>query len=115
VSVVANNTCLDFFKSKAYQQNQKTVELSEYIGSDNKTPEIAFSDKERQQIILAAVNSLPCKLRQVIIMQEFDNLSLEQIALKLHIPIGTVKSRIFNARKILADRLFFLNPKNEQS
>lgn len=111
VCIIANNMCLDFFKSKAYQQQQKSIELSDVIFDDNKTPEIIFAEKERQKIILAAVNSLPHKLRQVIIMQEYEDMSLDEIANKLNIPLGTVKSRIFNARKILSDRLFFLKPK----
>jgi len=112
VCVIANRICLDFFKSKAYHQQQKSIELIEALCEENKTPEMIFSEKERQQIILAAVNSLPNKLRQVILLQEYEDMSLEQIASKLNIPIGTVKSRIFNARNILADRLFFLKPKN---
>lgn len=111
VCIVANNLCLDFFKTKAFHQQQKSVELPDTVCDETKTPEIIFSEKERQKIILAAVNSLPCKLRQVIIMQEYEDMPLEDIAKKLNIPLGTVKSRIFNARKILADRLFFLKPK----
>lgn len=111
VCVVANNMCLDFFKSKSYHQQQKTDELPDIICDESRTPEIIFAEKERQKIILAAVNSLPPKLRRVIIMQEYENMSLDEIATKLNIPLGTVKSRIFNARQILADRLFFLKPK----
>ncbi len=112
VCVVATNICFDFLKSKSFQQQQKQVEIPDNLSDENiQNPEINFSTKERQQIIWGAVNSLPPKLRQVIILKEYEDMPLEKIATKLKIPIGTVKSRIFNARKILSDRLFFLNPK----
>ena len=45
------------------------------------------------------------KLKEVIILYEFEDFSYEKIAQKLKIPQGTVKSRINTARKILQERL----------
>ena len=41
-------------------------------------------------------------------MFEFEGYSIEEIAKRLNIPEGTVKSRLFNARKILKEKLNFL-------
>ena len=111
VCVIANNMCTDFFKSKFWRQERQHVEIPEDLIDDTKNPEIMLTDAERQKIILAAVNSLPSKLRAVIVMQEFEGLQIEELANRLRIPAGTVKSRIFYARKILAGQLFFLKPK----
>ena len=47
-------------------------------------------------------------MKEAIILYEFEDLSYEQIAKKLNVPQGTVKSRINNARKILQEKLSFL-------
>lgn len=110
VCVVATNMCRDYFKSKYVVQVCKQIDLQHDIVDESQNPEIKFTQAERQKIILAAVNSLPRKMRQVIILNEFECMPLDDIARKLNVPVGTVKSRIFTARKILADRLFFLKP-----
>ncbi len=74
----------------------------------NETPEKIYSSKERQRIILKAVDKLPKKLKEVIILYEFEDYSYEKIAQKLNIPQGTVKSRINSARNILKQELAFL-------
>ena len=47
-------------------------------------------------------------MKEVIILLEFRDFSYEQISKKLNIPIGTVKSRVNSARKILQEKLAFL-------
>ena len=72
------------------------------------TQEEQLDAKMRQKIILKAVDELPYKMRRVIELYEFEDMPLEKIAKKLGVPEGTVKSRLFNARKILAQKLSFL-------
>ena len=50
-------------------------------------------------------NQLKPKFKEIIIMYEINGLSYEEISKKLDIPIGTVKSRLYNAKRILADEL----------
>ncbi len=57
--------------------------------------------KERQIRISGAINSLNKKMRDVIILSEIENLTYEEIAKRLNCPLGTVKSRIYNAKKEL--------------
>ena len=45
------------------------------------------------------------EFRQPLVLKEIDNFSYEEIAGVLNIPIGTVRSRIFRARKELTERL----------
>lgn len=111
VCVITNNICIDYFKNKFYIQGCKNVEIPQHLSDERFNPEIIFTVAQRQKIILRAVDRLPRKLRQVIILQEFEGMSLEQIASRLNIPVGTVKSRLFNARKILAAQLEFLQHK----
>ncbi len=52
-----------------------------------------------------AVNGLPPDLRQVIVMKEFEELTFQEIAEALDLPLSTVKSRLYTALKQLQMRL----------
>lgn len=52
-----------------------------------------------------ALDELPGKLRLVVLLSAMDGYTLEEIAIMLGVPVGTVKSRIFIARKKLAEKL----------
>lgn len=104
IGAITANVCRDYFKSRQTQETQQQnydEEILENIPSSTNQEEF-FDAKTRQKIILKAVNSLPKKMKDVIILHEFEDLSCTQIAHKLKISEGTVKSRLFNARKILA-------------
>lgn len=110
ISVITANICRDYLRS-AFFKNQKNTLFDEDIvlsAKSNNQPERILTQKERQKAVLKAVDLLPSKLKKVIILYEFEDLSYEQISKKLNIPIGTVKSRISNARKLLQSSLQFL-------
>ena len=69
------------------------------------TPEETLSKKERQKKIIDAINKLKPKFREVIIMCEINGYTYEECATRLKCPVGTIKSRIFNAKKELAEKL----------
>jgi RNA polymerase sigma-70 factor (ECF subfamily) len=55
--------------------------------------------------VVAALALLPLVQRQVVVLHHLVDLSVEQVAAELHIPIGTVKSRLSRARAALAAHL----------
>ena len=57
--------------------------------------------RETADIVATAVRALPPLQREVIILAEYEQLSLEQIAQTVEAGIGTVKSRLFRARENL--------------
>ncbi|HEY2651785.1 MAG TPA: RNA polymerase sigma factor [Solirubrobacteraceae bacterium] len=59
-----------------------------------------------------AVSALPAEQRQVVRMQHFDGLAHEEIAARLGVPVGTVKSRSFRAHQRLALELGHLRDGN---
>ena len=104
IGTLTLNVCRDYFRSKQQKQayvHEDNEELLENI-TNNINPEILLDSKMRQKIILQAVNNLPPKMKKVIILCEYEDNSIKEIAHKLGISEGTVKSRLFNARKILA-------------
>ena len=68
-------------------------------------PEEEVTKSERQLQMESAVNSLPEYQRALIIMYHAENLSYDEIAAALDLPVGTVKSRLNRARLILRDML----------
>ena len=98
----------DFLLNYTENEMPDTALFSLAINSIKDTaenPESAFIRKERQKRIIKAINSLKPKLKEVVIMYEIDGLSYEHIAYNLDCPIGTVKSRLFNAKQELAKKL----------
>lgn len=110
ISAIAASVCKDYFKSSAYRQSVNEVTEEEIL--ENKSvaasQERIIDARKRQKIVLKAVDNLPAKMRKVIILHEFEDLTIEQIAKKFGEPVGTIKSRLYNARKILAEELKFL-------
>ena len=107
ICTIASNLCKDYLRSSKFKLSQNSTGEEEILNniSCKKTPDKIYSSKERQKIILKEINALPKKLKEVIILYEFEDFSYEKIAQKLKIPQGTVKSRINTARKILQERL----------
>ena len=61
--------------------------------------------EEQLRQVRDAVSALPEKYRVVVLLFYMEELSVEELARVLHIPAGTVKSRLYQARKLLKNRL----------
>jgi RNA polymerase sigma factor RpoE len=72
---------------------------------DINTPESLLLSKQIGQTVNAAMESLPEELRRAIVLREIDGMSYEEIATLMDCPIGTVRSRIFRAREVVAGKL----------
>lgn len=108
VSMIAKNASLDYLKS-AYHKVFSTSDSDDYtltnIKDKHASPEAKIISIERQRKIIKAIDELKPKFKEVIILTEIDGYSYEECAKKLNCPIGTIKSRIFNAKKELAEKL----------
>ncbi|MGA1861594.1 sigma-70 family RNA polymerase sigma factor [Deferribacter thermophilus] len=87
--------------------NEDGEEKTDYFESiaDEGDPEEFLLKEELRRYVRKFVESLPDRLRVVVILREVEDMSYEEIAETLNIPIGTVRSRLFNARQIIKDRL----------
>ena len=68
-------------------------------------PEYDLKAKQQRFSINEAIAELPEKYREVIIMRHKEDKPYEDIANILHVPVGTVKARIFRARELLKKKL----------
>lgn len=114
---IAGNLCVDAFRRKKKERGLvSSLDTSFYSDDDNAAatrdvpdsstaPETLLSRKELGGQITAALDRLPPKLRSAVILHDIEGLSYEEIATVEKIPLGTVKSRIFNARVALREHL----------
>ena len=108
VNTIAKNTSKDYLKSAVvkYEQNSTSDDLVLYNIKDKKrSPEDCVIVNERQKRIIKAVDNLKPKFREVIMLCEIYGYTYEEASKKLNCPIGTIKSRIYNAKKELAEVL----------
>ena len=108
INTIAKNVAKDYLKSSWFKNSQNSDNDDYTLNSinDNRcTPEASVISLERRRRIIEAIDSLKPKLRETINLCEIQGLSYEEAANRLKCPIGTVKSRIFNAKKELAQKL----------
>jgi RNA polymerase sigma-70 factor (ECF subfamily) len=72
------------------------------------TTEAVVVARERAAIVWRAIDALPSRLRLVVVLSAIEGHDTREVARLLEIPEGTVKSRLFGARKMLAERLRWL-------
>lgn len=85
--------------------NSENAEMTIEPPSPAPGPRDQLEAKERDDRFERAIASLPPKLRAVLAMREIEGLSYEEIAGTLDCRPGTVMSRLFNARRLLAHKL----------
>lgn len=108
ISTVAKNVAKDYLKSSVKKREQLIAEddkTFENLKDTKASPELKVLKSDRQKRILEAINSLKPKFREVIVYTEFYGYTYEDCAKKFRCPIGTIKSRIYNAKKELAEKL----------
>lgn len=74
------------------------------------SPESVTAQRDLQRRLRAELTSLPPRYRAVIELRHYQDCSYEEIAETLRRPLTDVKSDLFRARKLLADRLKDLRP-----
>ncbi|HEV8123204.1 MAG TPA: sigma-70 family RNA polymerase sigma factor [Gemmatimonadales bacterium] len=81
------------------------AQAAAHPGEDS-DPEGAFFDKIVDERILKALDTLPPEFREVMVLSDVEGLPYAEIAHALAIPVGTVKSRLFRARRLMQTELY---------
>lgn len=108
VNTIAKNSSKDYLKSAVVKNEQNSTSddlVLCNIKDKKRSPEGCVIVNERQKRIIKAVDNLKPKFREVIMLCEIYGYTYEEASKKLNCPIGTIKSRIYNAKKELADVL----------
>ncbi|KAA1242500.1 RNA polymerase sigma-70 factor [Aquimarina sp. RZ0] len=93
--VVANNTYINsLYKNKVRNNYAKEIESERHPVSTMEAPDYKMEEKDFLIALQAAINKLPPKQREVLIMNRFDLKSYKEVATKLNISIKTVEKRM---------------------
>jgi RNA polymerase sigma-70 factor (ECF subfamily) len=105
---IAANTAMDWRKKARHRRHAPLPEGPEgedTVASRDAGPESATERRELGARIDAAIESLPDKYHEILVLREIEELSYEDIAARLSISKGTVESRLFRAREKLREKL----------
>lgn len=103
---IARNRCYDELRSQGRYEDVTLEDEAEYRVMVSFTPQEAEPEDAAHWLLLhlevrRAIDALPELQRQTLILFSEENLSYEEIALAMDASLGTVKSRLFHARKTL--------------
>lgn len=105
INTIAKNVSKDYLKSSYKRHSDITTsddDTLKIVKDRKETPELKLISNDRQKRISKAIESLRPKFKEVILLCEIRGYSYEECAKKLKCPTGTVKSRLYNAKKELA-------------
>ncbi len=86
---------------REYKEGNRQINIPDFT----QNPEKLLEREELNICMQAAINSLPSSQRRAIILVDIEGLPYQQVGKILKCPLGTVKSRVYRARKILREML----------
>ena len=105
---IVSNVCLDYLRSRGRRQtvslsteNDDGEDVEIDIADETQSPERLLDRRLTRDAVRRGLAALPPEHRQILLLREIQGLSYDEIADALGIEVGTVKSRIFRARKKL--------------
>jgi RNA polymerase sigma-70 factor, ECF subfamily len=75
------------------------------LAVEHDTPETLMFERSNREMLQGAMEELPAYFREILLLCEVEEMSYQEIAETLSVPIGTVMSRLSRARRALRDRL----------
>jgi RNA polymerase sigma-70 factor, ECF subfamily len=105
---IAANTAMDWRKRERHRRHAPLPEGpqgEDAVPSLDAGPERDTARRELGARIDAAIEALPDKYHEILILREIEGLSYEEISERLGMSKGTVESRLFRARERLRERL----------
>jgi RNA polymerase sigma-70 factor (ECF subfamily) len=106
---IATNNCIDFIRKKKKQiqaidkgiETAGSGEIMLEVRSDRPDPEEHLMKKQKVVMLRDVVEKLKPRYRQLVEMRYYQELSYEETAVKMELPLGTVKAQLFRAREFL--------------
>jgi RNA polymerase sigma-70 factor (ECF subfamily) len=104
LSSVARNFCIDNYRAG---KREREVLVEDLVAFDlapaaSGNPHRALEDQDRRSFLRRGLDQLPDKLREAVVLRDLQGLSYQEMADRLGLPEGTVKSRINRGREELA-------------
>jgi RNA polymerase sigma-70 factor (ECF subfamily) len=99
---VAVNTCYDVARRT---RRRSADPLPEGHDPSDPSAEDGYASADVRPEIEEALEHLPAEYRAAVVLADLEGLALETVSDALGVPVGTVKSRVFRGRRLLAERL----------
>lgn len=99
---IAVNTCYDQLRKA---KRRPSVSLPDYVDPADPSAESEIHSAGLRPEIETALATLPQEFRSAIVLSDIEGLSMPEAAEALGVPVGTVKSRVFRGRRLLAKEL----------
>jgi RNA polymerase sigma-70 factor (ECF subfamily) len=106
------NAVTDALKKRVRQPNTVDIddelvelETAQLAEAKEQDPAVQLSQHEIDPDLMYALRRLPTALLHPLLLRELEDMTYEDIATTLGVPIGTVMSRLFRARKLVRERL----------
>lgn len=106
IARIAGNTAIDRHRSDSRLPRMSDLEdVGATLTSGEPDPAAAAIGRENTHMLLSRLKELPDHYREVVVLRFVEDLSYEEIAETLDLPLGSVKTRIFRGRELLKQRL----------
>lgn len=105
---ILRNLCLNFIRDKKrHARSFSEIDEGEIKRLSDESEDAArlAEQNEMKKALWAAMDDLKPHEREIIVLKDFQDMPYKEIADLLNIPIGTVMSRLFNARRALKAKL----------
>src|SRR5579875_2946751 len=106
---IAYNCCLRQLeqrrRDKALQSAMQEKQLLDEAGGQRCQAESTLEARDRQALVREQLEALPTKYRIVLVLRHLQEMTYEEMAEILMMPIGTIKTHLFRARNLLKERL----------
>jgi RNA polymerase sigma factor (sigma-70 family) len=104
LSSVARNHCIDHYRASKREREVLVEDLVAFdlAPASSGNPHRALEERDRRSFVRRGLEMLPEKLREAVVLRDLQGLSYQEMADRLHLPEGTVKSRINRGREELA-------------
>lgn len=99
---IAVNTCYDMLRK---EKRRRADPLPDHVDPVDRRAEDALESVTLRPDLLAALAKLPSDFRAAVVLTDIEGLGLAEVAEILEVPVGTVKSRVFRGRRLLAAEL----------
>lgn len=111
---VARNHCIDNYRSSRREQRTMVDDGLAFdlaVAPASTDPLRAVEASEAREFLRSGLAALPEKLREAVVLRDLKGLAYEEMAVRLSLPIGTIKSRINRGREELARTLRAKGPR----
>jgi RNA polymerase sigma-70 factor (ECF subfamily) len=107
---ITYHCCLRLLECRKRERDLQAVMQAEQVLEErNQGSEDLIEQRDQQTIVREQIEKLPARYRIVLILRHFQEMTYEEMADILTMPVGTIKTHLFRARNLLKKRLLAQN------